>query len=71
MARTVSIKSIDSRIERLTAEVKKAQETYDTLVDELEEMKKKKRDVQSKEIMKAFLKSNKCFEEVLNFPNPF
>mgnify|MGYP002516164953 FL=1 len=70
MARTVSIKAIDSRIERLTSEMRKAQETYDTLVNELEELKKKKRDVQSKTIMKAFLKSNRTFEEVINFLNP-
>lgn len=70
MARTVSIKAIDSRIERLTSEMRKAQETYDTLVNELEELKKKKRDAQSKAIMKAFQKSNRTFEEVINFLNP-
>jgi len=50
--------------------MRKAQETYDTLVNELEELKKKKRDVQSKTIMKAFLKSTRTFEEVINFLNP-
>ena len=70
MAKSVSIRTIDSRIERLTAEVKKAQKTYDALVEELEDLKRRKRDAQSKEIMKAFLKSNRTFEEVLNFLNP-
>ncbi|MBR1470754.1 MAG: hypothetical protein IJ600_03830 [Lachnospiraceae bacterium] len=45
----------------------KAKEKYDAALEELNLLVKKKKEMESRELMKAFAKSNRSLEEVLEF----
>jgi flagellar biosynthesis chaperone FliJ len=45
----------------------KARSKYDSLAEELEALMDKKREMQSQEIMTAFIKSGKSYSEIMNF----
>ena len=59
--------TIDDRIKKAEEAVIKIKEKYDAALEELNMLVKKKKEMESKELMKAFEKSNRSFEEVLEF----
>ena len=67
MARTKTISSIDSEIAKTQEMLAKAKSRYDSLAKELKTLMDKKREMQSQEIMTAFIKSGKSYSEIMNF----
>lgn len=65
MARTKQ--TIDDRIKTAEEAVIKTKEKYEAALEELNLLVKKKKEMESKELMKAFEKSKRSFEEVLEF----
>jgi hypothetical protein len=65
MARTKQ--TIDDRIKKAEEAVIKTKEKYEAALEELNLLVKKKKEMESKELMKAFEKSKRSFEEVLEF----
>ena len=68
MARTKSIASIEAEIAKVEADLAKTQEKYDTLAARLLELQKQEQDYEAKQIMDAFPKSGKSFQELMIFP---
>jgi predicted nuclease with TOPRIM domain len=68
MARTKSIASIEAEIAKVEADLAKTQEKYDTLAARLLELQKQEQDYEAKQIMDAFRKSGKSFQELMIFP---
>lgn len=60
-------KTIDDRIKKAEETVIRTKEKYDAALEELNLLVKKKKEMESKELMKAFAKSNRSLEEVLEF----
>ncbi len=67
MARTKTISSIDSEIAKTQEMLAKAKTRYDSLAKELTTLMDMKREMQSQEIMAAFIKSGKSYNEIMNF----
>jgi uncharacterized coiled-coil protein SlyX len=67
MARTKSIASIEAEIAKVEVDLAKTQEKYDTLAARLLELQKLKQDYEAKQIMDAFRKSGKSFQELMIF----
>lgn len=65
MARTKQ--TIDDRIKKAEEAAIKTKEKYEAALEELNLLVKKKKEMESKELMKAFEKSKRSFEEVLEF----
>ena len=65
MARTKM--TIDEKIKRAEADVLKAKAKYDAAVQALDVLISKRRELQSKELLKAFEKSDRSLDEVLAF----
>lgn len=59
--------TIDDRIKKAEEAVIKSKEKYDAALEELNLLVKKKKEMESKELMKAYEKSNRTFEEVIEF----
>ena len=59
--------TIDDRIKKAEEVVIKTKEKYDAALEELNTLVKKKKEMESKELMRAFEKSKRSFEEVLEF----
>jgi hypothetical protein len=69
MARTKSIASIESQIVKAQENLVKTKAKYDTAAQNLEELLEKKKEFQAMEIMDAFIKSGKSYQEIMNFLN--
>jgi flagellar biosynthesis chaperone FliJ len=67
MARTRTIASIESDIVKKQEMLAKAKSRYDSLAKELKSLIDEKREIQAKEIMAAFVKSGKSYNEIMNF----
>jgi predicted CopG family antitoxin len=67
MARTKTISSIDSDIVKTQEMLAKAKNRYDSLAEDLKTLIDKKRELQSREILAAFIKSGKSYGEIMNF----
>lgn len=61
--------SIDEKIERQKQVVSKAKDKYEAELEILEQLMKKRKDLQNKEIMRAIEKSKKTFDEIVKFLN--
>ena len=59
--------TIEDKIKKAEAVVIKAKEKYDSALEELNRLVKKKKEMESRELMQAYEKSNRTFEEVLAF----
>ena len=59
--------SIDEKIERAKLKVSKAKDRYDEAVSELKNLMEEKKKLQSKELMDAIDKSNRTYEEIMEF----
>ena len=67
MARTRSISSIETEINKVTDELQKAQENVDDLTKRLLELQEQKQSIEAKQIMDAFRKSGKSMQELMTF----
>lgn len=67
MARTRRTISLDEKIEKAQAAVFLAKDKYDAAVEELNELLKKKREVQQQELLKVIEQSPRSYEEIMTF----
>lgn len=70
MARKKSTETIDAEITKVKAAMSKLQDKYNDLADRLKELEDQKRRCEADEIMDAFLKSGKSFDEIMTFLKP-
>jgi len=61
------IVTIDDKIAQAESLVIKTKEKYDAALEELNRLIKKKRELEGKELMRAYEKSGRSLEEVLEF----
>jgi hypothetical protein len=59
--------SIEEKIEKQKEVVAKAKMKYDATLDELKILMKKKQEMEGKELLDAFMNSDKCLDEILAF----
>jgi formiminotetrahydrofolate cyclodeaminase len=59
--------TIDEKIERAKLKVSKAKDRYDEALSELKNLMEEKKKIQSKELMDAINKSNRTYEEIMEF----
>lgn len=67
MARTRSIASIESEIQKTEAELSALSKKYDETAERLKDLQKQKRDYENRQIIEAYRKSNKSLDEVMIF----
>ena len=67
MARTRRTITLDEKIDKAQKEVAEEKAKLDRKVDELEKLLTKRKEVESKELLKAFAESERTLEEVLEF----
>lgn len=67
MARNRSITSIESEIVKKQDLLTKVKSRYDALAEDLKALIEQKREIQTKEILAAFIKSGKSYDELMNF----
>lgn len=65
--RAIGIDAINQQIEAAEAEVIKTKKKYDEATDNLKNLLDKKKAVQTEELMKAIVKSDRSYEEILKF----
>lgn len=61
--------SLDEKIKKQQEVVSAAKDKYDAALNELNHLIKKKQDLQGKELLNAFVKSDKTLDEILAFMN--
>lgn len=61
--------SLDEKIRKQQEVVSAAKDKYDAALNELNHLIKKKQDLQGKELLNAFVKSDKSLDEILAFMN--
>ena len=61
--------TIDDKIAKAEEIVLRTKEKYDEALEELNLLVKKKRELESKELLRAYEKSSRSLEEVLDFLN--
>lgn len=59
--------SLAEKIERAQAVVAVTKAKYDAAVEELEKLLSRKRELESKELLKAFAESDKSYDEIMAF----
>lgn len=69
MARTKNISSIEAKITKAQEDLVKAKAKYDAVAGNLEKLMVQKKEHQARQIMEAFIKSGKSFQEIMNFLN--
>lgn len=62
MARTRSISSIDSEIQKIEDELIKVRKKQETLEETLLKLQKAKQEIETKQVMDAFMKSSDSYE---------
>ena len=67
MARVKSIDSIEARIAKAQEDLVKAKAKYDDVAGNLEKLMVQKKEHQARQIMEAFIRSGKSFQEMMNF----
>ncbi|MBR6000996.1 MAG: hypothetical protein IK089_07075 [Oxalobacter sp.] len=67
MARMIAMTSIDAKIDKIRKGLVEAKEQYDRLAEELRSLQKKRDELVEKNILAAFRKSRKSYEEVMTF----
>ena len=67
MARVRSIDSIEARIAKAQEDLVKAKAKYDDVAGNLEKLMVQKKEHQARQIMEAFIRSGKSFQEIMNF----
>lgn len=59
--------TIDEKIELQKAVVSKAKDKYDKELEELNKLMQKREEIHRKELMDAFIKSSKTYDEIMTF----
>ena len=67
MARSISKEVLEQKIEKVEQSISRNREQYENLTTELEKLHKKRKTLQSEEIMKAIAKSSRSYDEILEF----
>ena len=67
MARVTAMKALEIKIEKAQAEVSKKKKEYDEAIAVLSDLLDKQDALRRDELVKAIMKSNKTYEEVLEF----
>lgn len=67
MARITSMDALETKIEKAQEQVSKAKKQYDTALAKLSDLLDKRDALRRDELVKAILKSDKTYEEVLEF----
>lgn len=67
MARMTTIDALETKIEKAQEQVSKAKKQYDTALAKLSDLLDKLDALRRDELVKAILKSDKTYEEVLEF----
>ena len=69
MARMKTISSIESELAKVLANLDRAQKRVDTLTAKAVSLQKQKQEYEARQIMNAYRKSGKTFEELMTFLN--
>lgn len=69
MARVTAMKALEIKIEKAQAEVSKKKKEYDEAIAVLSDLLDKQDALRRDELVKAIMKSDKTYEEVLEFLN--
>jgi septal ring factor EnvC (AmiA/AmiB activator) len=67
MARTRSIASIESEIQKTEAELSALSQKYEQTAERLKALQKQKQDYENHQILEAFRKSSRSLDELLIF----
>ena len=67
MARMTSMEALDAKIEKAQAQVSKTKKQYDAAVAALSDFLDKRDALRRDELVKAIMKSDRTYEEVLEF----
>lgn len=67
MARMTSIDALEAKIEKAQQQASKAKKQYDEVLAKLSDLLDKRDALRRDELVKAILKSDKTYEEVLEF----
>ncbi len=67
MARTKTISSIETELSKVMANLEKAQKRADSLTAKALNLQKQKQEYEAKQIIDAYRKSAKTFEELMSF----
>ena len=59
--------TIDEKIELQKSAVSKAKDKYDKELEELNKLMQKREELRRKELMDAFIKSSKTYDEIMTF----
>ena len=59
--------TIEEKIERQKEIVSRAKDKYDAALDELERLMQKRDEARRKELMDAFMNSDRSYDEIMNF----
>lgn len=59
--------TIDEKIERQKEVVSRIKDKYDAALDELEKLMQKRDELRRKELMDAFIKSDRTYDEIMEF----
>jgi len=69
MARVTSIESLELKIEKAQEQVSRTKKQYDAAIAALSELLDKRDAIRRDELIKAFAKSERTYEEVMDFLN--
>ena len=67
MARVTALQAVDMKIEKAQEQVSKTKKAYETAIANLSELLDQRDAIRRDELVKAIMKSNKTYEEVMAF----
>ena len=67
MARTVSMEALEQKIAKAQEQVSRTKKQYDTALATLSELLDKRDAIRQDELVKAFVRSSRSYEEVMAF----
>ena len=67
MARVTALQAVELKIEKAQEQVSKTKKAYDTAIANLSELLDQRDVLRREELVKAIMKSNKTYEEVMAF----
>ena len=59
--------TIEEKIEKQKAAVSKAKDKYEAALNEFEKLMSKRDELRRRELMEAFMKSNRTYDEIMEF----
>lgn len=69
MARVTALQAVELKIEKAQEQVSKTKKAYDTAIANLSNLLDERDAIRRDELVKAIMKSNKTYEEVMTFLN--